>query len=114
MKPANSNAWGDVASAGGISGFDCISRRGRQDDLDRRDIRPGRLGFTSKLILEALRWAMKLKELIEKVAEELHAVIEGGRLPRPFVFGSIANLSQALLRANDARSELERGLGAKD
>jgi hypothetical protein len=45
-----------VASAGGISGFECnrISRRGRRNDLHRRDERLGSIGFTSKLILEAL------------------------------------------------------------
>ncbi|HKU27181.1 MAG TPA: hypothetical protein VJQ54_17030, partial [Candidatus Sulfotelmatobacter sp.] len=35
-------------------------------------------------------------------------------LPRSIVFDSITDLSQALLRAKDAHSEFERGLGAKD
>jgi len=64
--------------------------------------------------LEALTWAMKIKELIENVAEALHGAIKGGPLPRPIVFYSITDLSEALLRAKDAHSEFERGLGAKD
>jgi hypothetical protein len=58
--------------------------------------------------------AMKIKELIESVTEALRGAIKGGRLPRPIVFDSITDLSQALLRAKDAHSEFERGLGAKD
>jgi len=57
---------------------------------------------------------MKMKELIENVSEALHGVIKGGRPPRPIVFDSITDLSEALLRAKDAHSEFERGLGAKD
>ena len=57
---------------------------------------------------------MKIKELIEKVAEALQGAIKGKRLPRPIAFDSIADLSQALVRAKDAHSEFERGLGAKD
>ncbi len=57
---------------------------------------------------------MKIKELIEKVTQALHGAIKGGRLPRPIVFDSITELSQALLRAKNAHTEFERGLGAKD
>ena len=57
---------------------------------------------------------MKIKELIVKVTEAFHRAIKGGRLPRSIVFDSITDLSQALLRAKDAHSEFERGLGAKD
>lgn len=57
---------------------------------------------------------MKIKELIEKVGEALHGAIKGRRLPRPIAFDSIADLSQALVRAKDAHSEFERRLGAKD
>jgi len=64
--------------------------------------------------LEALTWAVKMKELIENVAEALHGAIKGGRPPRPIVFDSMTDLSEALLRAKDAHSEFERGLGAKD
>lgn len=55
-----------------------------------------------------------MKEIIEKVSEVLHRAINGGSLPRSIAFGSIAELSQALLRAKDAHTEFERGLGAKD
>ena len=64
--------------------------------------------------MEALTWAMKIKELIKKVTEALHRAIKGGRPPRLIVFDSITDLSQALLRAKDAHSEFERGLDAKD
>ena len=64
--------------------------------------------------MQALTWAMKIKELIEKVTEALHRAIKAGRPPRLIVFDSITDLSQALLRAKDAHSEFERGLGAKD
>ena len=64
--------------------------------------------------MEALTWAMKIKELIEKFTEALQGAIKGGHLPRSMVFDSITDLSQALLRAKDAHSEFERGLGAKD
>jgi hypothetical protein len=57
---------------------------------------------------------MKMKELIENVSEALHGAIKGGRPPRPIVFDSITDLSEALLRAKDAHSEFEVGLGAKD
>ena len=57
---------------------------------------------------------MKVKELIKKVNQALQGAIKGGRLPRSIVFDSITDLSQALLRAKDAHSEFERGLGAKD
>ena len=57
---------------------------------------------------------MKIKELIEKVAEALHGAINRRRLPRPIAFDSVADLSQALVRAKDAHSEFERRLGAKD
>jgi hypothetical protein len=57
---------------------------------------------------------MKIKGLIEKVTAALHGAIKGARLPRSIVFHSIADLSQALLRAKDAHSEFERRLGAKD
>ena len=74
----------------------------------------GRQGFTSKLILEALTWAMKIKELIEKATEALHGAIKGERRPRPIVFDSIKDLSNALIRAKEAHSEFESGSGAKD
>ena len=64
--------------------------------------------------MQALTWAMKIKELIGKVTEALHGAIKGGHLQRSIVFDSITDLSQALLRAKDAHSEFERGLGAKD
>ena len=57
---------------------------------------------------------MKIKKLIEKVTEALHGAKKGGRRPRPIVFDSITDLSQALIRAKDAHAEFERGLGAKD
>ena len=57
---------------------------------------------------------MKIKELIEIVTESVHGAIKGGRVPRAIVFDSITDLSQALLRAKEAHSEFERGLGAKD
>jgi hypothetical protein len=57
---------------------------------------------------------MKINELIEKLTEALRGAIKGGRLPRSIVFDSIADLSQALLRAKAAHSDFERGLGAKD
>lgn len=57
---------------------------------------------------------MKIKEKIEKVTEVLHGAIKGGLLPRPIVFDSLKDLSQALLRAKDAHSQFERGLGAED
>src|SRR5215470_6238302 len=57
---------------------------------------------------------MKIKELIEKIIEALHGAIKGRRLRRSIVFDSITDLSQALLRAKDAHSEFERGLGMKD
>jgi hypothetical protein len=57
---------------------------------------------------------MKIKELIETVTQALHGAIKGGRLPRPIVFDSATELSQALLRAKDAHSQYERCLGAKD
>src|SRR4051794_33000960 len=56
---------------------------------------------------------MKIKELIEKVTEALHRAIKRGRLPRPIVFDSIKDLSDALIRAKEACSEFERGSGAK-
>ena len=59
-------------------------------------------------------WAMKIKELIEIVTESVHGAIKGGRVPRAIVFDSITDLSQALLRAKEAHSEFERGLGAED
>jgi hypothetical protein len=40
-----------VASAGVISGFDCISRRGRRDDLHRRDERLGSIGVHEQINL---------------------------------------------------------------
>ena len=57
---------------------------------------------------------MEINELIEKLTEALHGAIKGGRPPRPIVFDSITDLSEALLRAKDAHSEFERRLGAKD
>ena len=57
---------------------------------------------------------MKIKELIEKVTEVLHGAMKRKRRPRSIVFDSITDLSDALLRAKDAHSEFERGLGAKD
>jgi hypothetical protein len=58
--------------------------------------------------------AMKIKELIGKVTQALHGAIKGGCLPRPIVFDSATELSQALLRAKEAHSQYERCLGAKD
>jgi len=57
---------------------------------------------------------MKIQELIVKLTQALHGAIKGGRLPRPIVFDSATELSQALLRAKDAHSQYERCLGAKD
>ena len=57
---------------------------------------------------------MKIKELIEKATEALHGAIKGERRPRPIVFDSIKDLSDALIRAKEAHSEFERGSGAKD
>jgi len=57
---------------------------------------------------------MDIKKPIEEVTEALHGAITGGRLPRPIVFDSLMDLSQALRRAKDAHSEFERGLGAED
>src|SRR4051794_37573821 len=57
---------------------------------------------------------MKIKELIGKVSEALHHAVRGERPPRPIVFDSITHLSKALVRAKDAHSEFERGLGTKD
>jgi hypothetical protein len=57
---------------------------------------------------------MKIKELIGKVSEALHRAVRGERPPRPIVFDSITDLSKALVRAKDAHSEFERGLGTKD
>ena len=57
---------------------------------------------------------MKIKELIEKVTEALRGAIKRARPRRSIVFDSVTDLSQALLRAKDAHSEFERGLGAKD
>ena len=59
-------------------------------------------------------WAMEIKGLIRKVTEALHGAIKGARRPRFIVFDSIADLSQALLRAKDAHSEFEGSLGVKD
>ena len=56
---------------------------------------------------------MKIKELIEKATEALHGDIKGERRPRPIVFDSIKDLSDALIRAKEAYSEFERGSGAK-
>jgi hypothetical protein len=57
---------------------------------------------------------MKIKERAEKATEALHGAIKSRRPPRRIVFDSITDLSEALLRAKDAHSEFERGLGAKD
>lgn len=57
---------------------------------------------------------MKIKRLIGKISEALHRAIRGGRPRESIVFDSIMDLSQALLRAKDAHSEFERGVGAKD
>jgi hypothetical protein len=56
----------------------------------------------------------RIKELIEKVTDALHGAIRGERRPRPIVFDSIKDLSDALIRAKEAHSEFERGSGAKD
>ena len=56
---------------------------------------------------------MKIKELIEKATEALHGAIKGERRPRPIVFDSIKDLSDALIRAKEAHSEFERASGAK-
>ena len=53
---------------------------------------------------------MKIKELIEKATEALHGAIKGERRPRPIIFDSIKDLSNALIRAKEAHSEFERGL----
>jgi len=68
----------------------------------------------SKLILEALAWAMKIKELIEEATKAVRAAVRGERRPRPIIFDSIKDLSNALIRAKEAHSEFERGSGAKD
>ena len=57
---------------------------------------------------------MKIKDQIKKVTQALHSAIKGVRRRRYIVFDSITDLSDALLRAKDAHSEFERGLGAKD
>ena len=57
---------------------------------------------------------MKIKELIEKVTQALHGAVKGVCMRRSIVFDSITDLSHALLRAKDAHSEFEAGLGAKD
>jgi len=57
---------------------------------------------------------MKIKVLIEKAAQALHAVIRGERRLRPIVFDSIKDLSDALIRAKEAHSEFERASGAED
>ena len=57
---------------------------------------------------------MKIKELIEKAAQAFRGAIRGKRGPRPIVFDSIKDLSDALIRAKEAHSEFERGSGAKD
>ena len=57
---------------------------------------------------------MKIKELIEKATEALHGAIKGERRPRPIVFDSIKDLSDALIRAKEAHSEFERASGAED
>ncbi len=58
--------------------------------------------------------AIRIKELIENVAEALRGAIKRGRLPRFIVFDSIKDLSEALIRAKEAHSEFERGSGIKD
>ena len=57
---------------------------------------------------------MKIKELIEEATKALRAAIRGERRPRPIIFDSIKDLSNALIRAKKAHSEFERGSGAKD
>jgi hypothetical protein len=64
--------------------------------------------------LEALAWAMKIKELIEEATKAVRAAIRGERRPRPIIFDSIKDLSNALIRAKEAHSEFERGSSAKD
>jgi hypothetical protein len=64
--------------------------------------------------LKALTWAMKIKELIEEATKALRAAIRGERRPRPIIFDSIKDLSNALIRAKEAHSEFESGSGAKD
>lgn len=57
---------------------------------------------------------MKIKVLIEKATQALHGAIRGERRPRPIIFDSIKDLSDALIRAKEAHSEFERSSGAKD
>jgi hypothetical protein len=57
---------------------------------------------------------MKIKELIKEATKALRAAIRGERRMRPIIFDSIKDLSNALIRAKDAHSQFERGLGAKD
>jgi hypothetical protein len=57
---------------------------------------------------------MKIKGLIEKATHALRGALRGERRPRPIVFDSIKDLSDALIRAKEAHSEFERGSGAKD
>jgi hypothetical protein len=65
--------------------------------------------------LEALlTWAMKIKELIEEATKAVRAAVRRQRRPRPIIFDSIKDLSNALIRAKEAHSEFERGSGAKD
>ena len=49
-----------------------------------------------------------------KSYKALRAAIRGERRPRPIIFDSIKDLSDALIRAKEAHSEFERGSGAKD
>ena len=105
-----------MASAGEISGFEhnCISSRGRRDDLHRRDERLWSIGVHEQIDLGGSNVGYENQRAIKKVTEALHRAIKGGRPPRLIVFDSITDLSQALLRAKDAHSEFERGLDAKD
>jgi hypothetical protein len=57
---------------------------------------------------------MKFKKLIEKGTQALRRATRGERRPRPIVFDSIKDLSDALIRAKEAHSEFESGSGAKD
>ena len=89
-------------------------QEGRRDDLSRRDVRLGSIGVQEEINLEALAWAMKIKELIEEATKALRAAIRGEHRPRPIIFDSIKDLSNALIRAKEAHSEFERGSGVKD
>jgi hypothetical protein len=64
--------------------------------------------------LEALAWAMKIKELIEEATKAVRAAMRGECRPRPIIFDTIKDLSNALIRAKEAHSEFDRGSGAKD